>query len=400
MNSQHYQVLDHIFSQITHMPFKVIYWTEGNKNYNTGEPVFTIDFKKQSVVDDILRHVSLGFGEGYTRGDIEVYGDFPRMCGMVYDPRVKAIKPSLSAMIKIAKLRIKSRNNIDQAKKNISHHYDLSNEFYSLMLDDKMVYSCAYYKNPSNSIAQAQTDKLDYICRKLLLKPGQTLLDIGCGWGALVIHAAKNYGVKATGITLSKNQLEEAQKRVDAAGLSDKVTLLLTDYRELATQNLSFDRIVSVGMMEHVGKENIHAYVETNRKLLKENGIGLLHTIGNMKSGNIDAWINKYIFPGAYLPEPGELIDALRDVGMEVYLLENLRPHYALTLQAWLENMEKNIDKVSTIVSPETIRIYRMYLNSCIATFTYGDTDLYQISYSNGYTNNAGVPLTNSYLHA
>lgn len=399
MNSHQYQVIDQLFSQITHIPFEIIYWNEAKKNYNGTEPLFTIEFRTPEVINDIFKHVSLGFGEGYTRGDIEVYGDFPRLCGLIYDPRVAKIRPSLKNLIKIARLRLKQRNRIAQARKNISHHYDLSNEFYSLMLDDKMLYSCAFFKDPTNSISQAQSDKLDYICRKLLLKPGQTLLDIGCGWGALVIHAAKNYGVKATGITLSKNQLEEAQRRIDAAGLSDQITLMLTDYREIATQGVSFDRVVSVGMMEHVGKDNIGAYMEANRVLLKENGIGLLHTIGNMKSSNIDDWMDKYIFPGAYLPEPGELIDGLRDTGMQVYLLENLRTHYALTLQAWLQNFEKNIARIGQIVSPETIRIYRLYLNGCIGTFTYGDTNLYQISYSKGYTNNAGVPLTNSYLH-
>lgn len=399
MNSHQYQVLDQLFSQITHIPFQIIYWDLVKKNYNGNDALFTIEFRNPEVVNDIFKHVSLGFGEGYTRGDIEVYGDFPLLCGLIYDPRIAKIRPSLSNLIKITRLRFKQRNHLTQSRKNISHHYDLSNEFYSLMLDEKMVYSCAYFKEPTNSISQAQTDKLDYICKKLLLKPGQTLLDIGCGWGALVIHAAKNYGVKATGITLSKNQLEEAQKRVNAAGLSDQITLKLTDYRELATQGVSFDRVVSVGMMEHVGKDNIGAYMVANRNLLKENGIGLLHTIGTMKSSNIDDWIDKYIFPGAYLPEPGELIDGLRDTGMQVYLLENLRTHYALTLQAWLQNFEKNIARIGQIVSPETIRIYRLYLNGCIGTFTYGDTNLYQISYSNGLTNNAGVPLTNKYLH-
>ncbi len=399
MNSHQYQVLDQLFSQITHIPFQIIYWNVAKKNYNGSEALFTIEFRNPEVVNDIFKHVSLGFGEGYTRGDIEVYGDFPLLCGLIYDPRVAKIRPSLSNLIKIGRLRLKQRNRIGQARKNISHHYDLSNEFFSLMLDDKMVYSCAFFKDPTNSVSQAQTDKLDYICKKLLLKPGQTLLDIGCGWGALVIHAAKNYGIKATGITLSKNQLEEAQKRVNAAGLSDQITLKLTDYRELATQGVSFDRVVSVGMMEHVGKDNIGAYMEANKVLLNQNGIGLLHTIGNMKSRTIDDWMNKYIFPGAYLPEPGELIDGLRDTGMEVYLLENLRTHYALTLQAWLQNFEQNIARIGQIISPEMIRIYRFYLNACIGTFTYGDTNLYQISYSKGYTNNAGVPLTNSYLH-
>lgn len=398
--SSPYQILDQLFSQIPHVSFNVIYWNEGRKNYNTGKPEFTIDFKKPQVVNDILRHVSLGFGEGYTRGDIEIIGDFEKLCSLVFDPQVAKIKPSLGIILKIIFQRLKHRNKLAQAPKNISHHYDLSNEFYKLMLDKRMVYSCAYFKTPHTDLDQAQSDKLDYICKKLLLQPGQTLLDIGCGWGALVIHAAQHYGIEATGITLSKKQLEEAQKRVHETGLDEKINLQLIDYRQLAHNNTSFDRIVSVGMLEHVGKENIAAYMKANQKLLKDNGIGLLHTIGNMRSGSINDWTEKYIFPGAYLPEPGELINGFRDTGMEVFLLENLRPHYAMTLQAWLKNLENNIDQLRKIVSEETIRMYRFYLSSCSASFIYGDTNLYQISYSKGYINNAGVPLTNSYLHA
>lgn len=398
--STQFTIIDQLFSQITHVPFAVEYWDEGKRNYGKGEPVFTIIFKEKAVIDDILHHVSLGFGENYTRGKIEVLGDFPRMCGLLFDKEIETIRPSLKQMMSIMWLRLSQKNTISQSRKNISHHYDLSNQFYQLMLDKRMIYSCAYFTDPKNTVDQAQEDKLEYICRKLLLEPGQSLLDIGCGWGALVIYAAQKYGVKATGITLSKNQLEEAQKRVKAAGLEKLVTLELIDYRELAIRNRTFDRIVSVGMMEHVGKDHIGDYMQTNKKLLKPNGIGLVHTIGKMKSGKIDDWMNKYIFPGAYLPEPGELIDAMRDVGMEAYLLENLRPHYAMTLTAWLANLEKNIDEISKIVSPETIQIYRLYLNGCIGAFTYGDISLYQISYSNGLPNNAGVPLTNKYLHA
>jgi len=391
-------VFDTLFHHIEGVSFCVKYWDKKTINYGIDKPAFTIIFKKPEALDEVLTHLSLGFGEAYTRGDIEIEGDIQRALGLLFDPHLK-IRPSIRAILHIGWLQLVHKNHLKQARKNISHHYDVSNEFYDQWLGKERIYSCAYFKNEDDDIDTAQENKLDYICRKLLLKPGQTLLDIGCGWGALVLYAAKKYDVKVMGITLSKNQLERARKRAKQEGLSDKVTLELCDYRELATRNVSFDRIVSVGMMEHVGKNHIHEYMAANNKLLKENGVGLLHTIGKMKSGRIDAWMEKYIFPGAYLPEPGELIDGFRDAGLEVYHLENLRPHYALTLKSWVKNFEKNIETIQKLVSPELVRIYRLYLNGCVAAFTYGDINLYQISFCKGYTNQVPVPLTNHYLY-
>ncbi|MBI4836544.1 MAG: class I SAM-dependent methyltransferase [Candidatus Abawacabacteria bacterium] len=395
-----FHIIDSIFKQIKSTSFEVQYWDYQRIRYGNDTPAFTIIFHNSRVLDDIIKHVSLGFGEGYMHGDIDVEGDWEQLTRLRFAPEIARIRPSLKTLAQIVLLRISYKNNIAQAKKNISFHYDLSNEFYEAWLDKKMVYSCAYFKDANNSIEQAQDDKLEYICRKLLLKPGQTLLDIGCGWGALVMYAVQKYGVKAHGITLSRNQLEKAKARIAEAGLEKDITLELIDYRELAKRGDTFDRIVSIGMMEHVGKDNIAAYMRATDKLLKPLGVGLLHTIGKLKSSAIDDWMNKYIFPGAYLPEPGELINGLRDVKLEVYHLENLQQHYALTLRAWWQRFEAKQAELKDMVSPEVLRAYRLYLTGCISTFTHGGISLYQVSFCKGQLGQIPIPLTNAHLHA
>lgn len=395
-----FRAVDKLLRHITTASFDVKYWDYQTIHYGTGQTEFTIIFHNPKVLEDMLGHMSIGFGESYMRGDIDIEGNFERLTQTFFTAQIDKIRPSIGHLLEMVWLRFKYRNNLKQAQKNISFHYDLSNEFYANWLDPLMVYSCAYFKDAKNSIDQAQKDKLEYICRKLLLQPGQTLLDIGCGWGALVIYAVQNYGVKAHGITLSRNQLEKAKARVAEAGLEESITLELTDYRELAERKVSFDRVVSIGMMEHVGKNNIPAYMKATDTLLKPLGVGLLHTIGKLKSGAIDDWMNKYIFPGSYLPEPGELVNGLRDHGLEVYHLENLQQHYALTLRAWLNNFERNQDKLRSIVSPETLRAYRLYLTGCISTFTHGGISLYQVSFCKGQLGEIPLPLTNAHLHA
>ena len=394
-----FQAINNLFEQIDHVSFEVQYWDLKRVKYGSEKPAFTIIFHTPAAVEDTLKQVSLGFGERYMQGDIDIEGDIQKLTELLFDPKVLRIRPNLKALFAILLLRLKFRNSIDQSKKNISFHYDLSNEFYETWLDKRMVYSCAYFKEEGISIEQAQEDKLEYICRKLLLQPGQTLLDIGCGWGALVIYAVQKYKVKAHGVTLSRNQLEKAKARIAEAGLEKDITLELIDYRDLVKRGDTFDRVVSVGMMEHVGKNNIPTYIHSTNKLLKPLGVGLIHTIGKLKSDAIDDWMNEYIFPGAYLPEPGEIINGLRDQGLEVYHLENLQRHYARTLAAWRDRFEANQNKIKEMVSPEVIRAYRLYLNGCISAFKVGGISLYQISFCKGQLEQIPIPLTNAHLH-
>ncbi|MEO0619532.1 MAG: class I SAM-dependent methyltransferase [Pseudomonadota bacterium] len=271
----------------------------------------------------------------------------------------------------------------------IQFHYDVGNEFYELFLDPRMQYSCAYFSEWTNSLEQAQTDKLEMVCRKLRLQAGEHLLDIGCGWGGLIAHAVSTHGVRATGITLSEEQLALAQQRVDALGIGDRVTLVLKDYRELEGV---FDKIASVGMYEHIGLSNIPAYFSKVRSLLSPDGLFLNHAISRRakrKRRRFSARaeqraLQKYIFPGGELDDIGHTIAAMEQEGFEVHDVEGWREHYAKTTRIWCERLHARKDEAIALVGEETWRIWVAYLGGCSLAFSRGSARIYQtlVSYS------------------
>jgi cyclopropane-fatty-acyl-phospholipid synthase len=274
----------------------------------------------------------------------------------------------------------------------IQFHYDVSDDFYALWLDPRRVYSCAYYRDTSMSLAQAQEAKLDHICRKLMLKPGEKFLDIGAGWGGLLMWAAENYGVDATGITLSKNQHAHVQRLIDEKGLKGRVRMELRDYRELG-ESEGFDKIASVGMFEHVGVVNIPGYFRKIFQLLKPGGLVMNHgiTSGNLHPGQLGAgmgeFIEKYIFPGGELLHVSHVLRDLAISGLEMVDVENLRPHYARTLWAWSDALEERLDEAQRVLAEtgdapdaaKVLRAYRLYLAGCAMTFEQGWIALHQI---------------------
>lgn len=264
----------------------------------------------------------------------------------------------------------------------ISFHYDLSNDFYRLWLDERMVYSCAYFESVKDSLAQAQEQKLDYICRKLRLCPGQELLDIGCGWGGLILYAAKNFGVHATGVTLSEQQSLWASRRIAEEKLESCVEVKLCDYREISSGNASFNAIVSVGMAEHVGREELRNYFAIAHRLLKADGVFLNHAIGEgviARAANADgSFIEQYVFPnGDIMPLP-LVLAAAESAEFEIRDVENLRVHYAFTLRHWLQRLEDNHAKALDFVSEQTYRTWRLYLAGCGHEFRRGHLAVYQ----------------------
>ena len=277
----------------------------------------------------------------------------------------------------------------------MSSHYDLGNDFYKLWLDPTMSYSCAYFKSDKDTLEQAQRNKVDYILQKLYLKPGMTLLDIGCGWGFLLLEAAKKYGVKGYGCTLSKEQWKKSQERIKALGLEGQVTIELTDYRDLEAKDLQFDRVVSVGMMEHVGRSNYSTYMETVNHLLKQGGIFLLHTITGHDEVVSDPWIRKYIFPGGTLPSLRELIHHAYDADFRVLDVESLRRHYCRTLLCWYKNFCKVHEQVARWKDPSFVRMWDLYLCGCAAAFRIGYIDIHQVLMTKG--NNNSLPMTRWY---
>lgn len=263
----------------------------------------------------------------------------------------------------------------------IAHHYDVSNEFYRLWLDPEMVYTCAYFRDEKQSLADAQIEKLDYLCRKLRLKAGQTLLDIGCGWGALAIHAAKKYGVKVHGITLSENQVRSAQQKVAEAGLEDQVKIELCDYRNLP-KDAKYDRVVSVGMFEHIGIKNFPVYFGVVKRVLKRGGLFLNHGITNDTGWlrtPVTRFINKYIFPDGELARVSDVSDAMEKAGFEVLDMESLRRHYAFTLRHWVKSLEENCEEAIRQTNEVTYRLWRLYMSGSAYYFDEGSIGVSQL---------------------
>lgn len=284
----------------------------------------------------------------------------------------------------------------------ISFHYDVSNDFYALWLDEQMVYSCAYYQAVSQSLEQAQRNKLDHICRKLRLKPGERLLDIGCGWGALICWAAEYYGVNAHGITLSQNQYDHALNLIKQHGLEDKVSVELIDYRDLPV-DASYDKLVSVGMFEHVGLKNLSGYFAIAHRLLKPGGLFLNHGItsdeGGWEKSVATEFINRYVFPDGQLETISHVQQIMEDSGFEIHDVESMRPHYALTLREWVTRLEQHHIEALKHVTEPVFRIWRLYMAASALRFEEGCAGIYQVLISRRESFLNPVPLTRHDLY-
>ena len=282
-----------------------------------------------------------------------------------------------------------------RSKENVAHHYDLSGELYDLFLDEDRQYSCAYFTDPDMSLEDAQVAKKQHIAAKLKLEPGMRVLDIGCGWGGMGLMLARDFGAEVVGVTLSKEQHALANKRAADAGLSDKVKFELMDYRNVTG---SFDRIVSVGMFEHVGVPHYKEYFRTVRKLLKDDGVALIHTIGRCdEPGVTNPWILKYIFPGGYVPALSEATKAIEVSDFHTCDIEVWRMHYAYTLRHWHDRFMANIDKARELYDDRFCRMWRYYLIACEVSFIYNKQVVYQFQIA---PDQEAVPLTRDYLYS
>ncbi len=358
---------------------EVVFWDGEKVKLGQGEPELKIHIKTPRVIKDMAKNLSLGFGEHYMNGNLVVEGDLQKLLKIGLNIKFKEAKIPNRAKFRILLNNVLTLNTIWNVRKNVSHHYDIGNDFYRLMLDKDMTYSCAYFKQENESLEKAQENKHEIICKKIGLKNGDKLLDIGCGWGSFLIYAAKKFDIKAVGCTLAKNQYEYAQKRVQQEGLADRVSILLKDYRQIRGQ---FNKFVSVGMYEHVGKNFARIFFKKVKSLLTPDGMGLLHTIGHNCAEPTDPWIKRYIFPGGYLPYLSELIQRITEQGFYIIDVENLRAHYAKTLQEWIKRFEGNIGKVQKMFGQRFINMWRLYLNAACAGFKYGESQVYQIVFS------------------
>lgn len=372
--------------------FCVKFWDGDEVKVGENEPLFKIILKKPIPKKDILTSTTLAFGEAYMNGDLEVEGDFSLMLNTVLKYKDK-FTTDFKGLPKI----FSNLTSTKKQKEEVTYHYDIGNDFYKLWLDDTLSYSCAYFKNENESLGEAQLNKIHHLLKKLNLREGITLLDIGCGWGALLIEAAKLYKIKGLGITLSEEQFKAFKERIEKENLQDYLQVKLMDYRELEKSGLLFDRVVSVGMLEHVGRSNYDLFMKCVSKVLKKEGVFVLHYISGLYESEGDAWIKKYIFPGGVIPTLREIISLSADYKFYTVDVESLRMHYYKTLLKWAENFEKNTDKVREMFDEKFVRMWRMYLYSCAACFYTGVIDLHQIVFTKGVNNS--LPLTREYLY-
>ncbi len=356
----------------------------------TGSPAFTVCFHKVIPVQDLMTSTSLALGEAYMDGDMEIRGNLYQALDHFMGQMAKFSTDQKA----LQKLIFTSSGKKNQEKE-VQSHYDIGNDFYKLWLDETMSYSCGYFRHEDDTLRQAQVNKVDYILKKLCLEEGMSLLDIGCGWGFLLIEAAKKYKVHGTGITLSKEQQKEFARRIEAEGLSDYLRVERMDYRDIPRLGQSFDRVVSVGMVEHVGRDNYQLFNDSVSKVLKPGGLFLLHFISSLKEHPGDPWIKKYIFPGGVVPSLREMLHCMAEDDFHTLDVENLRLHYNRTLLCWEKNYTEHLDEVRQMFDEKFARMWDLYLSACAATFHNGIIDLHQVLVSKGVNND--LPLVRWY---
>ena len=346
----------------------------------------------------LLFRPDLYFGEAYSNGDIQIENgsltDFLDIALMNIGRGELNFFSMLINKFYGSYRYLTNFNFIKKSKMNVAHHYDLSDKLYDLFLDPKKQYSCGYFKNEADTLEMAQNNKIQHIIKKLNIKPNQKILDIGCGWGSLAIDIAKSINCVVTGITLSQNQFDYSIKKAKELNMENQVKFKLIDYREL---NEKFDRIVSVGMFEHVGRKFYKNFFKQVANLLNDNGIALIHTIGSVNPpGDPHPWITKYIFPGGYTPSLSEVTTPIEKAGLIVSDIEVLKLHYSHTLRHWKENCIKNKEEIINIFDERFFRMWEFYLAGCEIAFKWGDQVVYQFQLTKNYTS---TPVTRDYIY-
>jgi cyclopropane-fatty-acyl-phospholipid synthase len=367
-------------------------------NVTEGGPVAEISFKSKEALARVFANPSLGFGEGYMRGDIEIEGSLEALLEYIFS---KNLMESLGTgdKLRLCWLKLRGGHSIKHCKRDIQTHYDRGNSFYRLWLDSEMNYSCAYFETEADGLEEAQRRKNLHSLRKLRLKDSERLLDIGCGWGALVKMAARDFRAYAVGITLSRQQQQLASRRMEEEGLGDRAEIRLQDYREIpASEHGTYDKIVSIGMFEHVGREKYRTFFKKAARLLKDKGLFLLHTICRMVPEELDPWLSTYIFPGGYIPSMGQVLEAAAKEGFEILDIEDLRRHYDLTIGHWLDRFEGAASTIAEMKGKEFVRMWRLYLASSRMSFRSGGMHVCQFLFAKGRIAQE-LPLTRRWMH-
>lgn len=385
--------LEAVLAGIDPKPAIRVVWPTGEgRTFGDGPIAATVRFRTAGAVSDLAIRSQLGFGEAFVRGDIEIEGDLQAVIGLGFALHEQGRRGGRLARLVYAAGFRGRRNTPANARRNIAAHYDLDNEFYRLWLDAEMQYTCAYFANPNETLESAQRRKMDLVCRKLALQPGQLVVEAGGGWGGLALHMVRHWGVRVVSFNISAEQVAFARARADILGIPrSSLDYVQDDYRNVRRHVSQCDRFVSICMLEHVGRENYPALIRLMADVLRPKGLALLQFLSRTRpSATPNPWLERHVFPGYYNPSIGELMAAVeRDPGgLQLIDLENIRFHYALTVRHWLERLEANAETIRARWGEAVLRTFRLYLNGGIADFTRGHgTLVHQAVFTNGPDN-------------
>ena len=374
-------------------PLDLVLWDGQAIASTNSPPIAQVLIRDRGALLKLIANPELGFGEMYAAERIEVRGNLVDCLEAIYRSMRDNGRAQIAQKL-LAPFSAAPRNTQPRARRNIHHHYDIGNDFYKLWLDRDMVYTCAYFPGPDMTLEQAQAAKLDYVCRKLRLAPGESVLETGCGWGALALYMAKHYGVTVRAYNISTEQIAYARERALREGLDGRVQFIEDDYRNVEGE---FDAFVSVGMLEHVGIDQYQALGAVIDRSLKQEGRGLIHTIGRDRPSPMTPWIERNIFPGACPPSLSQMMQIFEPFGFSVLDVENLRLHYAKTLEHWLARYEANAERVTQMFDPAFVRTWRLYLAGSLAAFRSGDMQLFQVCFNRSGENR--IPWTRQQLY-
>ena len=376
-------------------PVRISLWDGAEVTPYCENPMAVMVYRDRGALFKTIIDPERHWGELYCAGRVEFQGDMAEFMQTIYEGlRGKGNPGILRRFVKRLGHRSTS-NPLDKARENIYHHYDIGNDFYKLWLDkEEMQYTCAYFPEKNMTLEQAQVEKLHHICRKLDLKPGDTVVEAGCGWGGLARFMARHYGVNVKAYNISKEQVKYARQRAKEEGLCEQLEYILDDYRNIRGD---FDVFVSVGMLEHVAISDYKELGKIARRCLKPDGRGLIHTIGRTSEGPMNAWIERRIFPGACPPALSQIMEIFEPNNLAVYDLENLRLHYSRTLKEWVQRFDEHAEQITEMMDEEFVKAWGLYLNGSIAAFNSGKLQLYQIVFHNDESHN--VPWSRQYIY-
>jgi cyclopropane-fatty-acyl-phospholipid synthase len=376
-------------------PVRISLWDGVEVTPPCEDPLAVMVYWDRGALLKTVLDPELHWGDLYCTGRVKFEGDMARFMQTIYLGISGKEKISLIRKVVLWLGHRRIFNTYDKAKENIYHHYDIGNDFYKLWLDkEAMQYTCAYFPRKNMTLEQAQIAKLHHICRKLQLKPGDTVVEAGCGWGGLARFMAKHYGVNVTAYNISKEQIKYARRCAAAEGLSDVVDYVLEDYRNIQGK---YDVFVSVGMLEHVAKRDYEELGEVIRRCLKPQGRGLVHSIGRIIAGPMNAWIERRIFPGACPPTLGEMMQVFEPNNLAVNDVENIRLHYLRTIKMWIERFEQHKEEITEMMDEEFVKAWGLYLYGSLSAFNVGELHLFQVVF--GHAENNHLPWSRHHLY-